>query len=160
MGSVSWIATYACGMIDPAPTTKIDPTLARGKLTERLPATATKPERVRLAFPNTSYDLHLVVDGGIDAADGKRVIGKILADARRVDVVRTGGKFIEPVYGPLQRVQGRVVASDPGANAIVVNAGVPVHLRLTDHRQRAEQFERGDLVAADVLEGARFRVEG
>jgi hypothetical protein len=42
---------------------------------------------------------------------------------------------------------------------VTVNAGVPIVLKLTDARQRAEQFEVGALVACDVLDGATFTPE-
>lgn len=164
-------------MITPAPTTKIAPTLARGVLQQVVPATATKPGYVVIAVPNTSYELHLAPAGGMSGRDpaldapahasvgghaalGKRIIGTIKARARRVDVVQSGGRFIEPVAGRPRRVQGLVVAAEPSTNSIVVNAGVPVTLTLTDSRQRAEQFEAGAFVSCDVMDGATFSRQG
>jgi hypothetical protein len=150
-------------MITPSPTSKIDPHLARGVLLEKTPATATRPAYVTIHIPNTSYELKLVSGVPVEAiaaAPGKRIIGRIRAQARRVDVVKTGGRYVEPVYGRPQRVQGAVVSVDAEHNTITVNAGVPITCELTDRRQRADQFQPGQFVSFDVLEGAGFTPEG
>jgi hypothetical protein len=55
-------------------------------------------------------------------------------------------------------VQGRVVATDPARRVIVVDAGgMAIHLTLTDDRQSPAQFNLGDLVSCDVLDGATFK---
>ena len=143
-------------MITPAPTTKIDPKLARGILAGVTDATATKPATITLSIPNTSYELHLIPAGAIRAAAGKRIVGTIRADAKRLDTVKTGGRYIEPVYGRPRRVQGTVVAVDTAANAVVIDATVPIHCRLTDQRQKAADFQAGQFVSCDVMDGARF----
>jgi len=143
-------------MITPAPTSRIDPTLARGTLVETVAATATRPEFVKISFPNTSYEMHLLPVGPISALPGKRIIGTIRARARRIDITQTGGRFIEPVYGRPRRVQGTVVAIDPGNNAVVVDATVPIHCTPTDPRQKASDFQVGQFVGFDVMEGATF----
>lgn len=143
-------------MLHPAPTTKLDPTLARGILEERHAETATKPAYIVMSFYNTDYRLHLLPVGEVTTEVGKTLIGVIRADARRVDVIGTGGKFIDPVYGRPRRVQGRVVATDSAANTITVNAGMPVTCKLTDSRQRAESFEVGQFVGFAVPSGATF----
>lgn len=135
-------------MIHPAPTSKIDPKLARGTLVESTPSV------VKVAFPNTNYELHLVPQGAISTPPGKRIIGAIAAKARRIDVVRSGGRYIEPVFGRPRRVQGSVVAVLPETNTVVVDAGVPVQATPTDPRQKATDFEPGQFVSFDVLEGA------
>jgi hypothetical protein len=142
-------------MITPSPTTRIDPRLARGILSAVQAETPTRPAAITLAIPNTSYEIHLVC-GPVKAAIGKRIVGAIRAEAKRVDTVRTGGRFIEPVYGRPRRVQGTVVAIDTAANAIIVDATVPIHCRLTDQRQKAADFEPGQFVSFDVKDGARF----
>ncbi|MFI4883134.1 MAG: hypothetical protein ACIAQU_11175 [Phycisphaerales bacterium JB064] len=141
-------------MIHPAPTTKIAPGLARGTLKEAVPATATKPAHVRLTFANTSYVLYLLPAAPVKAEPGDKVFGTIQARARRVDRVPSGGRFVEPVIGRPRRVQGRVVAHE--GDAIVVDAGVPMHCSLTDGRQHAKDFPVGDMVSFDVLDGASF----
>lgn len=146
-------------MITPSPTTKIAPYLARGILAETHAATATKPAYVVVEFPNTSYKTHLLPVGTISTAIGKRIVGIVRVDARRVDVVKSGGRFVEPVFGRPRRVQGTVVATDASANTVTVSAGFPVVLKLTDPRQRADQFAEGDFVSCDVLDGATFTPE-
>lgn len=145
-------------MITPSPTTKIDPKLARGTLGSAHEATATKPAYLVLDLPNTSYQLHLQPVGGLASVQGvepgKRLIGTIVARARRVDVPGTGGRYVEPVAGRPRRVQGRVIAVEQGR--LVVDAGVPIHCELTDARQKPEQFPLGVIVSFDVLDGATF----
>jgi hypothetical protein len=146
-------------MIDPAPTTQIDPGLARGTLAEVHPATATKPAYVVLTFPNTDYRLHLEPAGGslpagIDGRVGSMVIGTVRANARRVDVVRSGGRYVEPVFGRPRRVQGRVVSVDAGRGTITVHAGVPIVCRVTAPGQKAGDYEAGAFVSFDVERGA------
>ncbi len=141
-------------MIQPAPTSKIDPRLARGVLAEVVAPAPPKPGYIKMTFPNTSYELHLLPTAPINTPAGKRLIGTIRARAKRIDVVETGGRFVEPVYGRPRRVQGTVVAID--GNAVVVDAGMPIHCEPTDPRQKPADFTPGDLVAFDVLDGATF----
>jgi len=143
-------------MITPAPTTVIDPSLARGTLTSVVPATATKPGYITVGFPNTSYDLHLLPTVPVKTPVGKKIMGTIHARARRIDEVKTGGRYVEPVFGRPRRVQGSVVAVDPTKNTVVVSAGVPFHCSPTDARQKAGDFVVGQFVSFDVLDGASF----
>lgn len=150
-------------MLDPAPTTAIDPQLARGVLDEIVAATATRPAHLVVSVPNTDYRLHLLPAGGqilpaLEQRVGKRVVGRVRAQARRVDVCRTGGKFVDPVFGTPRRVQGRVVSNSGGV--LVVNAGVPFTCKLTAPKQKPEQFEPTTMVCFDVLPGATFELEG
>lgn len=141
-------------MITPSPTTKIDPTLARGVLSEVVAATATKPGFVKVTFPNTSYETHLLPVAPPRTEVGKRILGIVRAKARRIDNVQSGGKFLEPVSGRPRRVQGRVIAI--AGDCIVVDAGVPIHIFPTDPRQKASDFQAGMFVGFDVLDGATF----
>jgi hypothetical protein len=143
-------------MIQPAPTTRIDPALARGTLLEVVQPTATMHGFIKFTVPNSSYELHLIPTAPIVANVGKRLIGTIHASARRIDIVKTGGRYVEPVFGRPRRVQGAIVRVDPAANIIVVDAGLPIHITPTDPRQKAGDFEPGQLVSFDVFEGATF----
>ncbi len=143
-------------MIHPAPTTKIDPTHARGVLHAQLPGSNGQPGMVVIEFPNTSYQIHLVPTQPITSEVGKRIIGTIRVLARRVDVVDTGGRYFEPVFGRPRRVQGRVIAHDEPNAAIIVDATVPIHMVLGDARQRPSDFQLGDLVSCDVRDGGTF----
>lgn len=143
-------------MIHPAPTNAIDPLIARGVLAEIHPATPTTPAHIVLEVANSNYRIHLVPKGAVTAEVGKRLMGTIRAQARRVDVVDTGGKYLEPVYGRPRRIQGRVLASgySDADRVVVVDAGVPVHCTLLDARQRPSDFAIGALVSFDAMDGA------
>ncbi|RMH13475.1 MAG: hypothetical protein D6695_03830 [Planctomycetota bacterium] len=143
-------------MLKPAPTTKIDPELARGTLVAQSPGADGRPGTITLTFPNTNYELSLVSTAPVEEAVGKKVVGVIRAEAQRVDLVKTGGRFIEPVYGMPRRVQGSIITADNTANTITVHAGVPVVCKLTDPRQRAVGFEPGQLVCCEIKPGATF----
>ena len=128
-------------------------------------ATGTLAERgdgrIVLALGHSDYRLHLVADtdavGIADAQVGRPISGHIHAQARRVDVVTTGGRFIDPVYGSPRRLQGRVVAVDRRVNAITVDCCTFVTCALMDS-QVANDFEPGMLVSFDVQSGARFEL--
>lgn len=144
-------------MIHPAPTTKIDPTTARGTVARQIPATATRPAFTVLTFPNTSYELHLEPASGGKAAalgEGSKTLGTIRAEAQRIDIVRTGGRYVEPVAGRPRRVQGMVIAVE--GDRLVVDAGMPFHILPTDPRQQAGDFQAGDFVSFDVKRGATY----
>lgn len=114
-------------------------------------------EEVVLAIAGTDYRLHLLVDPSMAENDRGELSGVIEADAKRVDVVGSGGRFVEPVIGRPRRVQGRIIGGDATRGAIVVNAGFgPLVCRLTDPRQALGDFATGQLVAFDVLRGAQL----
>jgi hypothetical protein len=140
-------------MITPSPTTPIDPTLARGTLAAYAEPTATRDGYLVLAVPNTSYELHL--RGPRPAsAPGSRLVGTVRVQSRRIDEVEAGGRYIEPVMGRPRRVQGRVIAVT--TEAVVVDAGIPIHCVPTDDRQKPGDFSPGQFVSCDVLDGATF----
>ena len=144
-------------MIEPAPTSIIDPRLARGIFLERVEATATQPEYLRLGFPNTDYQLHLIPEGEQTLPDpGKQIVGTIHAQAQRIDMIHAGGRYLEPVFGVPRRVQGRVIAVNGENNEVIVSAGVPIHCHPTDARQNATDFNPGDFVSMGVEPGAVF----
>jgi hypothetical protein len=146
-------------MISTAPTSKIAPHLARGTFGGTVAANVGRPEVMVLEVPNTSYQIYLVATAPVTVEKGKRLVGTIRAQARRVDIVQSGGRYLEPVTGRPRRIQGTVIATDPTANTITVNAGVPVVCALTDARQKATQFEVGAFVSFDALDGATFTPE-
>lgn len=141
-------------MITPSPTSKIDPSLARGILAANVPTSVKQAAHLVLEIPNTSYQLHLIPAGPISSPVGKRLIGRIAVKARRIDVVETGGQYIEPVIGRPRRIQGTVIGVKDGA--VIVDAGVPVHATPTDPRQAADQFQPGQFVSFDAEPGATF----
>jgi hypothetical protein len=113
-------------------------------------------DRVVLGFRETEYRMHLGVLKRVSQTEGKRVKGVIRATARRIDRVGTGGKYVEPVYGPPRRVAGRVVAVDAEANTITVDAGMPLVMTVGAPQQRATDFEAGAFVTMNVMPGATF----
>ena len=142
-------------MIPPAPTTEISPALSRGTFAGEVAATATKPGYIKVTFPN-NYELHLIPDGPVTAQLGKRLVGEIHSQARRIDESQTGGRFVEPLYGRPRRIQGSIVAVDAKMNTLLVNAGVPIHVTPTDARQKAADFTVGQFVVFDVPAGSTF----
>lgn len=148
-------------MLEPAPTTPIDPELARGTLESVIEATALQPAHVVLTFPNTNYRLYLLPNPAsaleqLRARVGKRAIGTIRCEAKRVDRTTTGGRYVEPVYGRPRRVQGTIVAVNPQANTITVHAGMPVVAKVTAPGQKASDFEVGEFVGFAAAPGATF----
>lgn len=117
-------------------------------------------ERVVLSKPGTSYQLHLGVLKEPSTPVGKRIWGVIHADAQRVDVVGTGGAYIEPVYGTPRRIQGDILEIDPRNNTITVDAGVPMVCRVTGAGQKAADFAVGQFVTFDLKPGAAYTPVG
>ncbi|MEX2216508.1 MAG: hypothetical protein WD768_20515 [Phycisphaeraceae bacterium] len=136
--------------------TAIDNPVVHALLAER------KDGLVILALPGTDYRIHLAVASaseGLKHAELNRPItGRIFAQAKRVDVVTTGGRFIEPVYGRPRRIQGRIISTDETANTITLFCGCPFTCQLMAI-QKASEFSVGQLVSFDVEKGARFEVE-
>lgn len=122
---------------------------ARGVLEESAGAS------IVLRVPGTDYRLRLGVYKPVDTPVGKRLVGIVRASARRIDVVGTGGEYIEPIYGEPRRMQGSVLAVDAADQTITVKACVPVQVKV-GAGQRAEQFAVGQMVAFDVLSGTSF----
>ena len=87
---------------------------------------------------------------------GKKARGVIRANARRIDVVTTGGRYIEPVQGTPRRIQGPIIDVDTGRNTVTIHAAAPIVCKVTDPRQRADQFKPGDFVACDLIPGSSF----
>jgi len=111
-----------------------------------------------LGLLGTDHQLHLQHDTEVKVKIGgeQRIAGTIRAKARRVDVVRTGGRYIEPVYGRPRRLQGRIVSIDPIANTITVDCGCPFVCQLMAN-QKTAAFVEGTLVSFDVERGATFQ---
>jgi hypothetical protein len=120
-----------------------------------------KPDSIILGLPGTDYQLHLALADPLppELTPGPTalVTGTIKAKARRMDVVRTGGRYIEPVYGRPRRVQGSIISLDASDNTIIVHCapGCVVDCTLMAG-QRAADFAIGALVSFDVERGATF----
>ncbi len=131
----------------PAPAAK--PNIARAVLLKNGEHTVT------LGFTGTNYELHLNVLRALNQQEHKRVKGTIRVQARRIDRIGTGGKYVEPVYGSPRRLAGRVIATDPTNNTITVDATMPVVIK-PDNHQHASDFEVGDFVTMNLMPGATF----
>ena len=90
---------------------------------------------------------------GLSLKVGDKAAGVIRAQARRMDVIPAGGRYIEPVQGRPRRVQGRIVGGNHGLNEIYLNAG-PGLVVTPMAPQRAGDFSIGQLVTFDVQPGA------
>jgi hypothetical protein len=131
------------------PDTATNPNHARGVLE------SATDDQIVFSVPGTNYQLHLKVLKAPGTPVGKRIVGTIRANARRVDRISSGGRFIEPVIGRPRRVQGRIDAVDSTGHTITVNAGVPIVCTLMK-LQHGATFAVGDLVTFDVEPGATF----
>jgi hypothetical protein len=115
-------------------------------------------QSITLGIPGTDYRLSLAVKAKPDYAVGARVAGQIRATARRVDIIRSGGRYVEPVYGRPRRLQGRVTAVDAAHNTLTVYCGAPFTCSLA-LEQKATKFEVGQLVSFDVERGASIEFD-
>lgn len=129
--------------------------VAMGKLIAQMPAAEGQPPMIQLAIPGTSYQLHLVEASPVQPDGFKQVRGRIVGRAKRVDVVRTGGRFVEPVYGRPRRVQGRITHRDLNHNRLTVFCGVPMVFDLLPS-QKVTDFADGQMVGFDVERGTCF----
>lgn len=109
----------------------------------------------QLAIPGSEYVLHLAIDEPIAASIGDTVVGRARASARRIDVIASGGGYIEPMAGRPRRVQGRVIAVDEVNNAITVLGPIPVVCALNS-LQKAIQFKPNEMASFDVAPGMSF----
>ncbi|HVZ94086.1 MAG TPA: hypothetical protein VG797_06210 [Phycisphaerales bacterium] len=130
-------------------TTAPDTNFARGVLG------AKEVDHIVFTILGTDYKMHLQPAGAITTQVGKRILGEVRVQARRVDIVKTGGRYIEPVMGRPRRIQGDVIAIDSVSRTITVNATVPIVAKLDD-RQNPGMFKIGDFVAFDAVPGATF----
>ena len=117
---------------------------------------AQREGEVELTFPGSDYRLSLRTYQPVSTPLGTRVVGISLARARRIDTVRTGGSYVEPVFGQPRRIQGEVLDTDASARTITVHAGAAPFVCAVGAGQKADAFSPGDYVALEVLEGTSF----
>jgi hypothetical protein len=128
---------------------------ARGKIlsvTDRM---------VVFAPSNTNYELHLEAAGPLEGVKIGVVLDAIIrATARKIWTVPSGGGFIEPIYGPPRRVQGRVRYLEEGW--MVVQAGTPIVVSLPADPEVFDlpngQLIVGGLVNVSALPGVTIEV--
>lgn len=118
------------------------------------------PDSVVFATRDSNYQLRLETLNQVSTEVGDRIVGTIRARAsKRFDVVNTGGRFIDPLYGRPRRLQGDIIDVDASNNTITVNAFVPVVVTVHES-QKASDFAVGQFVSGDVKGGATFSVAG
>jgi len=113
-------------------------------------------DKLVLDIPHTDYRLHLVPAGAIDAAIGEKITGRIFCRAKRVDPIRSGGRFIEPNFGRPRRAQGRITGGEPETNRLYVHCGGTPIIATLMPSQKASDFAIGQMVLFDVERGAGF----
>lgn len=131
--------------------------IARAKLLEK------SAESVVLTFTagatgqiqKPTHQMHLLVNTPVRTELGKRILGTIRVEARRIDVCGTGGSYVEPVYGRPRRIQGNIIEIDSSNGCIIVDAGMPIVAKL-DRLQKSSEFKMGDHVTFAVKPGATF----
>ena len=131
---------------------------ARVVLDEVLPASGNQPARVHVSVPGYAYRVELVLAGdaaGLAARVGKRVTGTVRGKAQRAWNASAGGCFIEPVWGAPRIVQGRVLAVDVQANAVLLDLVFPAWVTL-EASQPAGNFQTGDMLNFYVESGMSF----
>ena len=131
------------------------PHIVRATLLDHKPPAGGRPGLVVLGLPGTDYQLHLQCENPPTPDPFGRVEGRILLQTRRVDVVHTGGRYIEPVYGRPCRIQGSVLQADEAGHSLTVLCVVPFICRI-EPRQSPSDFKPGQLVGFAVYAGARF----
>lgn len=120
------------------------------------------PAKVHVSVPNYAYKLEFVLDGdaaALGAKVGKRLLGTVRGRAQRMWQADAGGCFIEPVWGAPRIVQGRVLAVDRDANAVLLDLVIPVWLAL-EASQDANAFKTGDMLNCYCESGMRFTPKG
>lgn len=140
-----------------APAPPASKRIARAKLLEK------DAEKVVLTFTGyttgqvqkPTHQMHLLVNTPVKTEPGKRILGSIRVEARRIDVCGTGGSYVEPVYGRPRRIQGNIIEIDSSNGCVIVDAGMPIVAKL-DHLQRTSDFNVGDHVTFGVKAGATF----
>jgi len=115
-------------------------------------------DAIVLHLHHSSYKISLKPVGSVHGlTHHQRVTGTIRAQAQRVDVAGTGGKYIEPVYGRPRRIQGRIIGGSVADNTIVVDCGLPFVCKLMD-LQKAADFSLHQFVGFDIESGATFEL--
>ena len=131
---------------------------ARVQIEEVTPASGTAPAKVRVSVPSYAYRVDMVLDGDAAALAtkvGKKVNGTVRGKALRAWQATAGGCFIEPVWGAPRIVQGRVLAVDVDANAVLLDLVFPAWISI-EPSQSAGSWQTGDMLNFYVESGMRF----
>ena len=128
---------------------------ARGKII------AMQDRAVVFAPAGKNYELRLDSKESLEGVRiGVMIEGLIRVSARQVWTVMSGGNFIEPIFGPPRKIQGRIRYLDE--EQMVLHCGVPILVALpTD--PSAFDLARGPLAVGasanvSVLPGGMFEM--
>ena len=110
---------------------------------------------------NTNYELRLESETTTDGVPtGTTLDATVRTKARKIWTVPSGGNFIDPIYGPPRKVQGRIKYLDD--NQMIVQAGVPVLVSLPSDPEAFDLVRGpltiGGLVNVSVLPGATIEI--
>ena len=111
-----------------------------------------------MSVPSYAYRVVLVLVGDAAALAtkvGKKVNGTVRGKALRAWQATAGGCFIEPVWGAPRSVQGRVLAVDVDANAVLLDLVFPAWISI-EPSQSAGSWQTGDMLNFYVESGMRF----
>ncbi|MBI1336043.1 MAG: hypothetical protein GC164_03670 [Phycisphaera sp.] len=114
-----------------------------------------KGDWIVVKVPGTDYQMHLAPKGRVTPGVGGQVSGRVHCQAHRLDRMKAGGRFIEPVYGRPRTLQGTVVSVDATANTVTLHCPAPFIATFTAD-QRASDFAVGELVGCHIERGATF----
>jgi hypothetical protein len=129
---------------------------ARGKII------AIEGRTIVFAPENTNYELRLEAAGPLDGAQvGVLTTAVIRISARKLWTVPSGGNFIEPIFGPPRKVQGRIRYLDD--DQMVVHAGTTFLIAMPADPSAYDlvrgPLSVGSLVNVSVLPGATFALQ-
>lgn len=113
-------------------------------------------DQVELNIPGTKYRLALKAAGDVAASPQGRVRGVVRLPVWKLDEVTAGGAYIEPLYGKPRRVQGKVVATLPETNSVVVEVCDQPIVGDLPSRWNAADVVVGSRVGLDILVGGVF----
>jgi hypothetical protein len=128
---------------------------SRGKIV------AIQERTIVFAPANTNYELRLAAEGTLDGAQvGVMIDARIRAAAKKLWTVPSGGNFIEPIFGPPRRIQGRIRYLDE--QQMVVQAGTSIIVTLPTDPAAYDlvrgPLTLGTLVNVSALPGATFEL--
>lgn len=128
---------------------------ARGKII------AMQESAVVFSPANTNYELRLDARrslGGLKI--GVTIDALIRVSARKIWTVPSGGNFIEPIFGPPRKIQGRVRYLDE--DQMVLHCGVPILVSLPADPSAFDLVRGlvkvGGLANVSVLPGGTFEL--
>jgi len=108
----------------------------------------------------TNYELYLACDPAYAGLVGRKVNALIIAQARKVWTVPSGGNFISPIFGPPKIVQGRVRLVE--GNRLILHAGTDFVIDLPVDDSAIElahgAFGRGTMINCTLQPGAKFEI--